>query len=155
MIKNIASIVLVIIWMLIIFLMSNSNGATSSSMSNDITEKIIETFTDIESETPKYETVSKKISFIVRKMAHFIEYFILGILLMNLMFVLDIKSWSLLLAIMTVVLYAMSDELHQVLVDGRDGNIRDVLLDSSAGIIAIYLYHYLIIKKVKYEENID
>lgn len=155
MIRNIAAIVLVFIWMSLIFFMSNSDGASSGSLSGSITSKIIETFTDIDKDDPKYEQLSEKLSFIIRKMAHFIEYFILGILVMNMMFILDIRHWRMILSVLIVILYAMSDELHQVLVDGRDGNIRDVLIDSSAGIIATYLYHQLIIKRFNHEKGVD
>ena len=48
------------------------------------------------------------------------------------------------------VLYASSDEFHQTFVVGRDGNIVDVLIDSSGTLVGILLssiVYSLIIKK--------
>jgi VanZ family protein len=40
-----------------------------------------------------------------------------------------------------VVLYAVSDEIHQLFTPGRSGEIRDVLIDSVAGMVGIWLIH--------------
>ena len=48
------------------------------------------------------------------------------------------------------IFYAASDEFHQTFVPGRDGNIVDVLIDSSGALVGILLssiVYFLIIKK--------
>lgn len=48
------------------------------------------------------------------------------------------------------VIYASSDEFHQTFVVGRDGNIIDVLIDSSGSLVGILLssiVYFLVIKK--------
>ena len=48
------------------------------------------------------------------------------------------------------VLYASSDEFHQTFVPGRDGNIVDVLIDSSGALVGILvscIVYFLIMKK--------
>ena len=39
--------------------------------------------------------------------------------------------------ILIVILYASTDEFHQLFVPGREGTFRDVLIDTSGAIIAI------------------
>lgn len=153
MIRNIAACFLVLVWMLVIFMFSSSDGASSSATSGYLTNKVIEVFTGVTPSDKEYNEIKSNVSFIVRKVAHFTEYFILGLLLMNMMFILDIKSNRIIYSIMIVILYAISDELHQMLVDGRNGYIGDVLLDSSGGMFAIYLYHRLIMMRFNYEKG--
>lgn len=44
------------------------------------------------------------------------------------------------------VMYAISDEIHQLMVDGRSGNVRDVIIDSIGILIGIMVF--LLIKGV-------
>jgi len=74
--------------------------------------------------------------FIERKSFHVIEYFILASLIYYaLARSFSIKK-SLLLASITALLYAASDEWHQTFVFSRDGTVRDVAIDLMGIIIA-------------------
>ena len=75
--KKALSWVLLISWLLIIFLFSNQTGPESSNVSNGIL-KIIEDIIHI-------PLTSNVASFVIRKLAHFTEYAILGILCANLL----------------------------------------------------------------------
>jgi VanZ family protein len=70
--------------------------------------------------------------FIIRKTAHFIEYFILFTL--NYRAFLRSSSLSkqqaILLSLCLGVLYAATDEYHQTFVSGREGRLRDVFIDT-------------------------
>lgn len=78
--------------------------------------------------------------FILRKIAHMLEYFILAALLFRAFkgsFKLSafyLVFWPSLLSF----LYALSDEVHQAFVPTRSASARDVLIDS-IGIIAFYI----------------
>lgn len=154
MMRNIASVILVIVWMIVIFMMSSSDGITSSETSGKATEVVINLMSKVDETVTKDEVLKKNVAFIVRKLAHFTEYFILGFLLMNMMYCLDIRDKRIVLSLIIVILYAITDELHQVLVSGRVGNVADVLLDSSAGIIAIWFYHRFVMMRWNNEEVI-
>ncbi|MCU0609493.1 MAG: VanZ family protein [Chitinispirillaceae bacterium] len=66
----------------------------------------------------------------VRKSAHLFEYFVLGILLFNGFF----SQWKIrktvLLSILFGICYAISDEIHQYFVPGREMHLLDIILDS-------------------------
>ena len=52
------------------------------------------------------------------------------------------KNWWLPLAI--VIIYAVSDELHQSLVSGRSASLRDVGFDTlGASLMMLKIYHYI------------
>lgn len=135
--RKIISIILVIIWMIVIFIMSSFTASESSGQSNFIVELIVSIF--------KFNNI-ELISLIVRKLAHFIEYFILGLLVFNMIRYYD---KSIYIAIMICVLYAISDEIHQLFVVGRSCQIIDMMIDSIGSFSGIILFK-LLIKKYKF-----
>ena len=77
-----------------------------------------------------------KITFIIRKSAHFSEYFVLYILLFNVIKNYIHSKKIILYSIMGVIIYAASDEFHQYFVPGRSAAIKDVFIDTCGGIAA-------------------
>ncbi len=73
------------------------------------------------------EIIADGLTFLVRKAAHFTEYALMGFLWY--LFFSDRKQ-RLLFSVGASALYASSDELHQLFVPGRSGQISDVLLDT-------------------------
>ena len=136
MIKNKISIILVILWMIFIFVMSSFDATSSSNQSNFIVD-IITSIINIKD--------IGLLSLIIRKLAHFIEYFILGISVINFITRYDKK---IIIAILLCIIYATSDEIHQIFVPGRSCQIIDIMIDSLGSIMGIYLYK-LITKKCK------
>lgn len=80
------------------------------------------------------------LDFIIKKIAHISEYAILDGLLW---FALGKKKLK--LAFLMGLLYAFSDETHQLFIPGRTGTIRDVLLFDMTGLFIASL----IITKLK------
>ena len=76
------------------------------------------------------EPLAENLHFLVRKAAHATEYMILAfVLVWWLSALLPWKrAWPITLAL--GVLFAIVDELHQLFVPGRAGQITDVLIDS-------------------------
>lgn len=130
--------ILVIGWMILIFMFSNQAGDVSKE-NNKFVIYVFELFgMDLNS---IFGALS---NFIVRKAAHFIEYFILYVLVyraINTKKNSDIKVfiWSILI----VFLYACSDELHQAFVPGRGPAFSDVLIDTSGGLTAFLVMYIL------------
>ena len=134
--KNKISLLLVILWMIFIFVMSSFDATSSSNQSNFIVD-IITSIINIKD--------IGLLSLIIRKLAHFIEYFILGILVINFITRYD---KIIIIAILLCIIYATSDEIHQIFVPGRSCQIIDIMIDSLGSIMGIYLYK-LITKKCK------
>lgn len=83
---------------------------------------------------------------LVRKTAHFTEYFILGALYMQCLLPKIIKKWSNVgYAIILSFFTSFIDETIQLFVEGRSGQISDVWLDFSGSILAI-IFTCVIIK---------
>ncbi|MGD9677477.1 MAG: VanZ family protein [Vulcanibacillus sp.] len=137
----------VILWMILIFILSHQPAMQSNQLSAGLTEVIINT---IEKAIPTVEFDIRSFNYIVRKNAHFYAYLIMGILMMN-----AIKKCgvcgirSIVITLLICVLYAVSDEFHQLFVIGRDGRLKDVLIDSAGSVVGItmFLFYYSKIKR--------
>ena len=106
----------------------------------------------------RIQGMSRSIEKIVRKSAHMAEFAVLGILVGTACdawrYVGGLpetsaertgfrsflrKSLRGVIAFLICVIYACSDELHQTFVDGRSGEVKDVVIDVSGALIAIIL----------------
>lgn len=141
MIRKIASVLLLVIWLGVIFSFSNADGETSSGMSERLIKFITVTITDTEPNSEEMEKIVEKYSFPVRKLAHFTEYFIFGLIVVNLLASFKIRKKMLLYVIVISLASSLFDEFHQTFIAGRSGNIKDVLLDTSGALIGAYLVH--------------
>lgn len=80
--------------------------------------------------------------FLLRKAAHFTEYFILSLLFYRAMSVSGVKARKgMLITLVFCFLYAVSDEVHQIFVPGRVFAVTDILIDTlgaALGVAIIY-----------------
>ncbi len=78
--------------------------------------------------------------FVMRKMAHFVSYFFLGLFTyLGLRRIFKIKRLAPWLTWLIIVALASFDEYHQFLTGDRTPSINDVMLDSTGALIAILL----------------
>lgn len=118
---------LAVIWMGVIFRFSAQNGEQSSSNN----KFVIEIFKYLGINLEKI--IGSNANFIIRKLAHMTEYFILFHLLYKGIFN-KYNFWKAsCISIILVFLYACSDEFHQSFMPGRGPSFRDVLIDTSGG----------------------
>ena len=132
--------VLLVLWMGFIFSMSSENAEKSSNTSGQTIRVVLSAVPGFE-EQPEEVMVNiiEKLQFIVRKSAHFIGYMILGILASGLILQYENINKKYPLAFLICVIYAISDEIHQLFVPGRSGQVRDVLIDSAGSLLGIIL----------------
>ena len=128
-----------LLWMFLIFIMSSFDATESTNQSNFIVNIITNIF--------KIENI-ELLSFIIRKLAHFTEYLILGLLVAN-MFTKNNINNLYLISIILCIIYATSDEIHQLFVPGRACQLRDILIDSIGSITGVYLYKLINTKILK------
>lgn len=89
------------------------------------------------------------VDYIFKKSAHIIEYFIL-VLLWNK----ALRTRGLSGAILISLFYAFTDEIHQLFVPGRGGQLKDVAIDSIGIILAsIYISRKKHGKNLRFELN--
>lgn len=88
--------------------------------------------------------------FVLKKTAHFTEYFILALLFDH-----SLRHTTrfsqrnrLIFTIIFVVLYASSDELHQLFIATRDGRVRDVVIDILGGCTGLIFQRFFSNSKI-------
>ncbi len=124
--------ILTIITFIAIFIFSNQNGEKSGSTSRSFTRKIIEILRIDKNlnEIEKEELIANS-QYIIRKLAHFTIYTIAGINIYGFVNTYNIKkSNKLIITILIGILYAISDEMHQMFSGGRTPAVKDVCIDT-------------------------
>lgn len=137
----------------IIFGFSSQNAEQSSGISQKVSEIIINLFDNNKTQEEKNTSIGI-IEPIIRKLAHFSIYTVVGCLLMGLCCTYNLNTKQKFIICLTIgFIYACSDELHQTFVNGRSGEIRDVLIDTSGctlGITIVYNVWRIIKIRKKY-----
>lgn len=126
-------IVLLLCTFYIIFGFSSQDGEKSGGISKKITGFILEKSSKYNSlEQMKKEEVSKRTERIIRKIAHFSIYTLVGFLLMALFSTYESikRKYQIYISAIMGILYAISDEIHQSFTPGRGPKITDVFIDS-------------------------
>lgn len=138
----------ILFWMVLIFLFSAQNGEESKTVSHGFLYACILWIIpmDVDVQTVEF------LELLIRKMAHFTEYAILGMLLF-----MQIKAYALfqyeryriILGIAAVSFYAATDEIHQLFVPGRSGQPMDVLIDTLGGMTGIIILYFFLTIRIK------
>lgn len=142
--KQIIFFVLLFFLAFIIFDFSAQNGEKSAGFSENLTEKILRLsgMTDV-----NFENAER----ILRKTAHFVEFFAFGLLLCLLVLSFGCaERKAAVFAFLISFLYAFADEFHQFFVPERAPSFLDVLIDSvgaACGILLVFLFRFLSKKK--------
>ena len=125
----------VILFMGLIFSLSHQPVSQSSELSTGITEVIIE---KVEKVFPNVEFNSASFHHLVRKNAHFFIYLVLGFLVAYALGKIGVKGYRKIgLSLLVCIIYAISDELHQLFVSGRGAQVKDVFIDSAGAIVGV------------------
>ncbi len=146
--------------MALIFFFSSQSRSESSALSSGLIQSFLN-FIPVFSfmtEADKIE-VAEELSFIVRKTAHFVIYASLGASSLwsaRLLFGKCYKTTAV-YAFSFCVLYAISDEVHQMFVMGRGPQLRDVCIDSvgaatGIAIIVIIIRITKVIRGLRYSK---
>ena len=130
-------LVLLVLNMGLIFFLSSEDATASSDRSNPIAGAVVDAGEQhAGNQRPmipeEKQNAVANMQFVIREMAHFLEYAPLGLLACALLVTVKTRPWLLAggLSVGFGLLYAISDELHQRFVPGRSGSWRDVAIDT-------------------------
>lgn len=150
-IKSVILWILVIVWMIVIFTFSQNVAEESNSKSKRVAYEVVNIVEKEKTEKEK-EKMAEELHIPFRKLAHGFEYCVLCILVL-----LALKSSNIadnkiyIIALIICIIYASTDEIHQLFISGRYGDFQDVLIDTAGSTIGMLLYIITnkIIKKIK------
>lgn len=125
--KKVIAWLLFVSWLILIFYFSNQPGSISSDLSNNVLKTILNNLA-----ISNFTVLAG----ILRKLAHFSEYFILSFLTLNLVKQYKVVSpYDFILVMSFCFFYASSDEFHQLFIENRTASFLDVLLDYSGSLL--------------------
>lgn len=127
----------------VIFHFSAQDSVQSSSLSQLISERCVRFFGSLSRAQWSDATLRGLVEYFehpIRKLAHFMEYGCMGILVYTLWSQWLSQGKKLrFLTVAWVFLSAASDEFHQYFVPGRYASVADVLLDTCGGTFGMFL----------------
>lgn len=127
-------LLLPLLWMVVIFMLSHQSASISSGQSGVFVEQLHHIAPSVDQQL---------LTFLVRKGAHIFAYFVLGILTFNALRRINLSRFKFnrpaVLSIIVCALYAASDEFHQLFIIGRSGEFRDIMIDSCAAMIGVFI----------------
>ena len=152
---------IIIAWCATIFNLSGMSSENSNGKSKGIVEQAIVKVLDATNEAgitdshPDDEKLAKAAELInapLRKVVNATVYFVLALLLLTISRVIFGSKKYLLSCAVTILLcfiFAMTDEYHQTFVDGRTGQMMDVMIDTAGACVgALVFSSYYIIWKI-------
>ena len=149
--KRKVAMICCLLWMGFIFYQSSRTGDSSNEISHEIVNQLAnpakqpqpveESTTEVKNQEVKNSPSLKKLNVLIRKSAHAFEFLVLALLLGWVLSEYEISSWKLIcFTMLGVLLYAASDEFHQLFVEGRTARLFDVMIDCIGGLIGILLF---------------
>ena len=153
MLRKTIKLLIIVVIMLIIFLFSSDTGTESSIKSDDLIIKATQIIMNRQLTTSEKEKITKLLVVPIRKTAHIIIYLLLGISIIS--FYKEFKTlnvYSVINCLIICILYAISDEVHQMFVVGRSGELKDVIIDSVGSIFGILSYYKIYLGRKKTHE---
>ena len=150
--KTIRIIIAMLFWaiaIVVIFFFSDQDGDTSHIESGQVSKKAAEVITSMtESAFSEREvkTVARALEKPIRKCAHLLIYFSLGLILhLALRFVLWGEKHPKLVFLCLFIVFAVAcaDEINQYYNKDRGSSVADVFLDTIGGAAGIYFYFFV------------
>ncbi len=142
-IRTIAGI-LAVLWMCIIFAFSAQEEEESSEVSEAFSYRIVSStglFFHLHLDEEELQKIANAIESTVRKAAHMTEFGILSVLVYVWLGKWQIAAGKKMsIAAIFAILYAASDEFHQLFVPGRAGSIRDVIIDGTGAVLGVCIF---------------
>ena len=141
--NNIIKIIVMLLLLILfgmIFIFSGQNGQKSTRLSRTVTNQWTKNISYVQNlEANEKEVVLLKIEAFIRKLAHFLLYTLMGILLITTMILFKVKlKKGVILSFSIGAIYAILDELHQLFIPERTARIIDVVIDSMRNTIWNY-----------------
>lgn len=133
-----------LLWIGVIFSFSLQNAEVSSATSKKVGQVIIESSLPVVSK--KFDAMStselRQFYRILREYAHFIEFFILGVLIY-----LTLREYAMVhkvgKGIAMCLMVAVLDETLQVFVEGRARELSDMMLDAYGSILGVAIIYVI------------
>ena len=128
--------------MVMIFLFSNQPATESAALSNGLSDIIADFIADVINDDPSQKVaIFTFMQTFIRKLAHFTLFALLGFSLGSAALNIKGKKVYKKLSISAIIglAYCITDEVHQLFIPERSGEVRDVIIDFSGIMFGILI----------------
>lgn len=152
--------VLIVCNMAVIFLFSSQSGKKSAAISEKVTSAVVETVTKDygEKSVGEQNAIVRKAHAPIRKIAHMLEFGSLATLVFLFLLTWPGKLlWRYAASLGFTLVYAATDELHQLFSDGRGARLSDVFIDFAGAFIlcTLALIIVMLVRRIKKSATAD
>lgn len=119
----------------------DASTKTSHSLAHSVLSKVSSSYREMS--PPQQRGVLDAVNGLVRKSAHYIEFFMLGVSVYALCREYALRHCRR-TAMVLGVGYALSDELHQLFISGRSAELLDVMIDSAGVLCGVLAAAFLL-----------
>ena len=138
---RVISILTTLIWMIVIFRFSMDSGSASHELSDacvQIFNKLVYFLVHKDLRLAISPEHYVWIEMFFRKCAHMTIYFVLSMNVMVVLFTFNMKMrYRMFLSVLFCFIYALTDEFHQMFVDGRGASFLDCLIDTFGALMGM------------------
>lgn len=133
--------------MIMIFAFSAEDSDNSSSTSRGFTKSvvsIVDSSLNLELTAEQKDIAVEDFEHLIRKLAHFTEYMLLGISVFIPIFIFYVRGYTVyFISWIFCIVYASSDEFHQLFISGRSASPKDVMIDSLGALTGIVIIGFV------------
>ena len=148
--KKIISWILLIFWMIVIFMLSHQTSEVSGGASGSILYDTVSFIYAIFGlNTANLNNFIEMVHEPIREIMHALEYLILAILAMNALYQSKVSKNMVLYSILFCFIYSITDEVHQIFINGRTFQILDLFMDFIGYMMGIFMANTFIKKLTK------
>lgn len=148
--KKLFYLICLIVWLYIIYFLSNQNGLVSGDNSGNIIKYYLEIFNFSNNTEQFIEIIHNPL----RELMHIFEYFVLGFLVIKNLKNFKIKEKIYIITILFNFIYASFDEIHQLFIVGRSFEYYDIFMDMLGTILVILLFN-IKFKKIEKTSSVN
>lgn len=146
------NVLLALLWCILIFCLSHQDASLSSETSSSFTDGMIYIVENVTNSEIDNEGIIENSMNLIRKSAHFFIYLVLGALTINALKEYNVRR-LVFYSIAFCFLYSITDEVHQLFMGGRSGQVSDVFLDTIGSTVGVIGYLMIYIKLLKKKLN--
>lgn len=135
----------VLIMIIIIFLFSNMSSGSSNSKSKEIIRSgivLVDKTFNIKMSDIEITKLVNELNYPFRKICHFMEYFILSLLLVISLKLSNVSvKNTIIITIAFCFVFSLSDEIHQMFIVGRSPMFIDCIIDTFGSCLLCFVYY--------------
>ena len=131
--------------LILIIMFSGMNSSDSNNKSKEIVKNsiiIVDKVFNLDMNDTDVNRLTIKLNYPFRKICHFSEYFLLGLFVLLSLRLSNVSvNKCIIITIVFCLFFSISDEIHQMYIEGRSPLILDCFIDTMGSSLLCFIYY--------------